>query len=267
MREYNRESWQSWYRRTGSGQLLRQASTAACMLNEMIFGISDQAVGDFTRMFQKSKIKQENIKGYDAGFSDDQHYRHEPPMVNESIWRASPGRDAKSFFSDCIGSIMHEYLSSEVWDLPTEQKSSLLQEDGEAENFSVHLLHDTAMLHQEIYCFFTNSAHDLLKLVFDSTNNSRTDFILFLLFFHEQVIIDGIGIFNICLGNDFASSGFLHSSLYLLLENLICSNFEIRRACDAILRVLATTSGYSTVSKLCTTFSSCLFLFSMTVLL
>ncbi|RVW24030.1 hypothetical protein CK203_093046 [Vitis vinifera] len=130
MREYSKESWQSWYRRTGSGQLLRQASTAACMLNEMIFGISDQAVEDFARMFQKSKINQENMKGYDAGFSGDQHYRHEAPLVNESIWRVWQGRGARSHLIDCIGNIMHEYLSSEVWDLPTEQKSSLLQADG-----------------------------------------------------------------------------------------------------------------------------------------
>lgn len=161
MREYSKESWQSWYRRTGSGQLLRQASTAACMLNEMIFGISDQAVEDFARMFQKSKINQENMKGYDAGFSGDQHYRHEAPMINESIWRVWQGRGARSHLIDCIGNIMHEYLSSEVWDLPTEQKSSLLQADGEAGNFSLHFLCDTTLLHQEIYSFFVNSAYNL----------------------------------------------------------------------------------------------------------
>ncbi|WKA13407.1 hypothetical protein VitviT2T_030709 [Vitis vinifera] len=161
MREYSKESWQSWYHRTGSGQLLRQASTAACMLNEMIFGISDQAVEDFARMFQKSKINQENMKGYDAGFSGDQHYRHEAPMINESIWRVWQGRGARSHLIDCIGNIMHEYLSSEVWDLPTEQKSSLLQADGEAGNFSLHFLCDTTLLHQEIYSFFVNSAYNL----------------------------------------------------------------------------------------------------------
>ena len=65
--------------------------------------------------------------------------------------------------------------------------------------------------------------------------------------FLKQVIIDGIGIFNICLGRDFASNGFLHSSLYLLLENLISSNFAVRSAADVILRVLSATSGYPTV--------------------
>lgn len=63
----------------------------------------------------------------------------------------------------------------------------------------------------------------------------------------EQVIIEGIGIFSMCLGKDFASSGFLHSSLYLLLENLISSNVEVRITSDAVLHVLSSTSAYPTV--------------------
>lgn len=77
---------------------------------------------------------------------------------------------------------------------------------------------------------------------------------LIVLQFSEQVIIEGIGIFALCLGEDFASSGFLHSSLYLLLENLICSNFQVRSASDAVLHVLASTSSFPTVS-LCDKFS------------
>lgn len=65
----------------------------------------------------------------------------------------------------------------------------------------------------------------------------------------KQVIIDGIGIFSICLGRDFSSGGFLHSSLYMLLENLVSSNFEVRRAADAVLHVLSATSGYTTVRR------------------
>ncbi|GJT99647.1 hypothetical protein Tco_1109986 [Tanacetum coccineum] len=43
-KEYMNESWQSCYKRTNSGKLVRQASTAVCILNEMVFGLSDQAV-------------------------------------------------------------------------------------------------------------------------------------------------------------------------------------------------------------------------------
>lgn len=71
--------------------------------------------------------------------------------------------------------------------------------------------------------------------------------LMYQLYYFEQILIDGIGIFNICLKSDFVSSGFLHSSLYVLLENLICSNFQVRRASDAVLRVIASTSGYPTV--------------------
>lgn len=53
-----------------------------------------------------------------------------------------------------------------------------------------------------------------------------------------------------CLGGDFTSRGFLHSSLYVLIENLICSGFQTRSASDAVLHVIAATSGYPTVRHL-----------------
>lgn len=64
------------------------------------------------------------------------------------------------------------------------------------------------------------------------------------------VIIDGIGIFSMCLGRDFSSSGFLHSSLYMLLHNLICSHFQIRSASDTVLHIIATMHDYPTVGHL-----------------
>ena len=132
---------------------------------------------------------------------------------------------------------------------------------------SLYTFSVTLLCYTRKYIVSSLIVHIIYRNLFLTQQITHIVLILFYFsFFYEQVIIDGIGIFNICLGNDFASSGFLHSSLYLLLENLICPNFQIRRACDAILHVLATTSGYSTVSKLCTTFNSCLFLCSMTIL-
>ncbi|GJT11966.1 hypothetical protein Tco_0859008 [Tanacetum coccineum] len=130
------ESWQSCYKRTNSGKLVRQASTAVCILNEM--------------------------------------------------------RDLRSQLIDSIGSILHEYLSPEIWNLPLEQ-SNVVTGD-----INFHFFHDNAMLH--------------------------------------QVMIDGIGIFNLSLKSDFVSSGFLHSSLYVLLENLICSNFKSNLFCPTLMR-------------------------------
>ncbi|GAY42441.1 hypothetical protein CUMW_066850, partial [Citrus unshiu] len=152
VREYNKESWQSWYNRTGSGHLLRQAGTAACIINEMLFGLSDEAFDTFTKMFQKSKTVREEARQSGAEFTDGQRYK-----FGESTWKTK------------------------------------------------------------------------LK---------------------KGVIIDGIGIFALCLGKDFASSGFLHLSLYLLLENLVSSNSQVRSASDAVLHVLSATSGYPTVGHL-----------------
>ncbi|KAK1278661.1 hypothetical protein QJS04_geneDACA017564 [Acorus gramineus] len=202
MKEYSKESWQSWYARSSSGQVLRQASTAACILNEIIFGISDQSANIYEKLFHKSgnKMKEVNIKGGEAG------------IVMESVWNVYQRKDARSHVIDCVGSILHEYLSSEIWDLASDQKSFLLAQDMETENLSPHFFRDIANLH--------------------------------------QVIIDGIGIFSVSLGNDFISSGFLHSSLYLLLQNLICSNYQIRSASDVVLRVLSASSDFPTVGHL-----------------
>ncbi|XP_024959334.1 TELO2-interacting protein 1 homolog [Cynara cardunculus var. scolymus] len=200
-KEYTKENWQSWYNKTNSGKLVRQASTAVCILNEMIFGLSDQAVDDLKRRFHKSSSSREGTEDDDPGPRN----KIQDDVTNVSGWNISL-EDLRSQLIDCVGSILHEYLSSEVWNLPLEQSSA------GAGDVTVHFFRDNAMLH--------------------------------------QVIIDGIGIYNLCLKSDFLSSGFLHSSLYVLLENLICSNFQIRRASDAVLHVIAATSGYLTVGHL-----------------
>ncbi|XP_024019137.1 uncharacterized protein LOC21399286 isoform X2 [Morus notabilis] len=209
MKQYNKENWQSWYNRNGSGQLIRQAGTAVCILNEMIFGISDQSINCFARMFQKSRIKEKEVQEPNSCFT---YSRPCKSMLIESNWKVSCEKGIRNHLIDCVGRILHEYLSPEVWDLPMENKYSVADRDCEDGDISLHVFRDTAMLH--------------------------------------QVIIEGIGIINICLGEDFSSSGFLHSSLYLLLENLISSNYHVRSASDAVLHVLAAKSGYPTVGHL-----------------
>ncbi|KAL3637600.1 hypothetical protein CASFOL_018768 [Castilleja foliolosa] len=177
IKEQRNDSWQSWYKRTGLGQLVRQASVTACLLNEMMFGLSDQSITSFDRMFGSG-----------------------PHRSGE-----------RAHLVDCIGSILHEYLSPEIWDLPLGLSASLQQseEDGD---MSLHFFNDNGMLH--------------------------------------QVIIEGTGIFSICLGEKFSSSGFLHSSLYMLLENVICSNFQVKKAADAVLHVISATHNCPTVGHL-----------------
>ncbi|KAM1032274.1 hypothetical protein ACFX2I_035867 [Malus domestica] len=177
MKDYNEVSWHSWYNRTGSGQLLRQASTAVCILNEMIFGMSDQATDIFARMFQKARKRRKEVQDSDAGFADGQPFKVESSMLFESSWNVLKDEELRSHLIDCVGRILLEYLSHEV-------------------------------------------------------------------------IIEGIGIISICLGGDFASSGFLHQSLYMLLENLTSSNYRVRSASDGVLHILAAVSGFPTVGHL-----------------
>ncbi|WMV59494.1 hypothetical protein MTR67_052879 [Solanum verrucosum] len=205
MKEYSEESWQSWYSRITSGQLVRQASTAVCILNELIFGLSDQALDDFNRMFRAYVMEPQENKKYQEDAS--QHQKIEQSTTKGSVWKICQVKGERSHLGDCIGSILHEYLSPEIWNLPVEHTSALQQYDCEDANISSH-------------------------------------------FFNDNVIIDGIGIFSMCIGRDFSSSGFLHSSLYMLLHNLICSHFQIRSASDAVLHIIATMHDYPTVGHL-----------------
>ncbi|KAI8007626.1 hypothetical protein LOK49_LG07G03659 [Camellia lanceoleosa] len=234
VKEHRKESWQSWCNRTGSGQLVRQASTAVCILNEIIFGVSDKAVDAFARMFHGSRLKWEEIERCGAEYDDVQVCKFEHPVLSASIWKISQEKAARSHLIDSIGRILHEYLSPEVWSLPLEHKSSLQQPDSEVEDITLHFFHDAALLYQEIYIFL---------------HQYCTQFIECYHYFF-MVIIDGIGIFSMCLGNLFSSCGFLHSSLYVLLENIISSNFQIRSAADSVLHVISTSCGYPTVGHL-----------------
>ncbi|XP_051197741.1 uncharacterized protein [Lolium perenne] len=194
---------QRWYMKSDSGQILRQASAAVCMLNELIYGLSDQSLCICLQLFNRSSaqvVPGQNDKTSSAG--------HRGVTDSRVVWKISEEMGTKDDIIHCIGSILHEYMSPEVWDLPTEQNSELCL--GEI-SLPLHLFRDTTAL--------------------------------------QQVMLDGIGVFGIILGQDFARSGFMHSSLYLLLRKLISSSAQIRIASDAVLRTLATSGGYSTVGQ------------------
>lgn len=210
-KEYNLESWESWYNRTGSGQLVRHASTAACILNEMIFGLSDQSINTIGSKFQRASLKWQDIEGHGANINN-QSIKLQKPMQEKTFWKVRWENGPRNYLIDCIGSILHEYLSPEIWNLPLDNTDPSFQFNGGDEALSLHFFKDNAMLY--------------------------------------QVLTEGIGIFAMCLGKDFSSCGFLHSSLFMLLENLTCSNFDVRAASDAVLHVLAATLEYQTVGHL-----------------
>ncbi|XP_010669990.2 uncharacterized protein LOC104887100 isoform X2 [Beta vulgaris subsp. vulgaris] len=210
MKEYSRESWESWYSRTHSGKLLRLAGTAACILNEMLFGMSDQANDVFRKIFQEAGARvKEKQKGNATAFGQSCQVQYH---FADEHWKMSGAEYVRQHVIDCVGTILHEYTSPEIWDLPVIHEMSPLQSLGKSGTIGKHFLHDISTLH--------------------------------------QVLIEGIGIFNMTLGEHFTSSGFLCSSLYLLLENLICSNSDVRHASDAVLRLISAVSGCSTVGHL-----------------
>lgn len=139
LKEYNKESWQSWYNRNGSGQLLRQASTAACMLNEMIFGLSDQATNGFSRIFHRSTLSRVQV----------QSYKHDCAF-HASFWKMPKDKGVRSYLVEFIGEILHEYLSAEVWNVPIDRRIADLQLNAAVEeDISLYFFQDAAMLHEE----------------------------------------------------------------------------------------------------------------------
>lgn len=83
MREYSKESWNSWYERNGSGQLLRQASTSVCVVNEIIFGLSNEPSDRFANNLKKCW---KSAKSYDERVDE---------CPYNSMWKLT--RDMKEF--------------------------------------------------------------------------------------------------------------------------------------------------------------------------
>uniref|UniRef100_I1QW83 TTI1 N-terminal TPR domain-containing protein n=1 Tax=Oryza glaberrima TaxID=4538 RepID=I1QW83_ORYGL len=200
-----RSGGQRWYMKSDAGQTLRQASSAVCMLNELIYGLSDRSLSICLQIFNKNSAQMIGAPGQNDQLTA---FGQHNGGTNRNIWKISEQMGTKNHIIHCIGSILHEYMAPEVWDLPTEPDSELSLTEL---NIPLYFFRDTAALH--------------------------------------QVMIEGIGVFGVVLGQDFASSGFMHSSLYLLLRKLISSSVQIRIASDAVLRALAAAGGYCSVGQ------------------
>ncbi|XP_062204924.1 uncharacterized protein LOC133906970 isoform X2 [Phragmites australis] len=201
-----KDSLQRWYMRSEAGQTLRQASSAVCMLNELMYGLSDRSLGMFLQLFKKRSAQM--IR---TACQNDQLIacvKHDEVTNERDIWGFNERKGTKDSILHCIGSILHEYVSPEVWDLPTENDTELCLTEL---NLPLHFFRDTTALH--------------------------------------TIMIEGIGILGVVLGQDFARSGFMHSSLYLLLRELISSSAQIRIASDAVLRALAAAGGHYSVGQ------------------
>ncbi|KAG8092661.1 hypothetical protein GUJ93_ZPchr0012g21605 [Zizania palustris] len=193
-KDIHKSGVQKWYMKSDAGQTLRLASSSVCMLNELIYGLSDQSLSICLELFNKNDHL--TACGQHGG------------STNRNVWKIGEQMGMKDHIIHCIGSILHEYMAPEIWDLPTEPDSELCLTEM---NIPLHFFRDTTALH--------------------------------------QVMVEGIGVFGIVLGQNFASSGFMHSSLYLLLQKLISSSVQIRIASDAVLRALAAAGGHCSVGQ------------------
>ncbi|KAL8473985.1 hypothetical protein ACS0TY_030725 [Phlomoides rotata] len=148
----HKESWQSWYAKTISGHLVRQASTAVCILNEMIFGLSDQAITSLNGMFRSGLQHETNdINGNDIGKFCGQGVA----VLEDCVQKVYQNSGARTRLIDYIGNVLHEYVSTEVWDLPLELSSP--QQPGEDGDISFHAFNDNAVLHQVGHLVLENS--------------------------------------------------------------------------------------------------------------
>ncbi|WVZ57767.1 hypothetical protein U9M48_008112 [Paspalum notatum var. saurae] len=197
---------QRWYMKSEGGQTLRLASSAVCMLNELMYGLSDRSLDMFLRHF---KYRPAEMAKTDCLNNELVACVEHNGLTNErEAWGFNDKKGTKDNVLHCIGSILHEYVSPEVWDLPTEKEAELCLIEL---NLPLHFYRDTTALH--------------------------------------TVMLEGIGVLGVILGQDFARSGFMHSSLYLLLRELISSSAQIRTASDAALRALAAAGGHCSVGQ------------------
>lgn len=114
-KDFNQEE----FHRSSLGKLVRETSASVCMLNEMIYGVSDQAFDVSSRFFHKAK--ENGLRG----------------------WSLEERKDSRDQIIQCIGSVLHEYLAQEVWDLPVSEGGEL--------GLPLHLFRDVKALHQVIY--------------------------------------------------------------------------------------------------------------------
>lgn len=201
-----KDGLQKWYLKSEGGQTLRQASSAVCMLNELMYGLSDRSLGMFLQHFKNRSAQMPRTACLRNQFVA--CVEHNGVTNEEIVWGFNDQKGTKDNILHCIGSILHEYVSPEVWDLPTEKEAKLCLIEL---NLPLHFYRDTTALH--------------------------------------TVTLEGIGVLGVLLGQDFARSGFMHSSLYLLLRELISSSAQIRIASDAVLRALAAAGGHCSVGQ------------------
>ncbi|OAE27011.1 hypothetical protein AXG93_1774s1210 [Marchantia polymorpha subsp. ruderalis] len=126
-----------------TGQRLRAAATSACVLNEIMYGASGKWNGKLFSKFQEQdslKALQKPASQVDSSSSNNSSAEVEPAkrpyLMKETDakheaensnhlphqigkWQGAKGEFVRKAITECAGDIIHDYLSTEIWDEPT----------------------------------------------------------------------------------------------------------------------------------------------------
>lgn len=125
LREQPEEANQSIH--FGDGRLQRASATAVCILNEFVYGASGLWTDKMSSFFGNFSTKEAHESGK---------------------WGIGSNVDAKSHISECMGNILHDYLSPEIWELPVEAVARSARKASSLDMSLLHILQDNAMLQQ-----------------------------------------------------------------------------------------------------------------------
>ncbi|CAM6129670.1 unnamed protein product [Calypogeia fissa] len=212
--------------RISGGQELRMAATSVCVLNEVIFGASGAwnrklflELGDQmlfrTLQCQMAKEKystaQQKDSAQDLQFENSEEFI--PFQSLQARWQAADKDEVTKILSDCAGTTLHDYLSPEVWDQPTDLASATFANKAALDELpSVHTFQDNIML--------------------------------------QKVLVDGVGVLGIALGKAFEECGYLGLVLFPLLEKLASPSYHIQSAAAVVLNTLCSHCEYASVREL-----------------
>lgn len=129
LREQPEEANQSIH--FGDGRMQRASATAVCILNEFVYGASGLWTDKLSSFFGDFSTKEAHESG--------------------KWWKGS-NVDAKSHISECMGNILHDYLSPEIWELPVEAVARSARKESSSDMSLLHVLQDNAMLQQVCEC-------------------------------------------------------------------------------------------------------------------
>lgn len=111
----------------GFGQPQRASAVSACVLNELVCGASGVWSHELVSLFGGRTSKEA------CGFEK---------------WKFENDIEVKARISECVGSILHDYLVPELWDLPVDSAAFSDRGSSMVDMAILHVLQDNAMLQQ-----------------------------------------------------------------------------------------------------------------------